>query len=176
MKKNILIFIIATTGLFSCKQYNNSKTGIIETKVSDSIKNINKNNIFNDKDIYTNYKYVDTDGKNVIIKNGFPKGGLKYIDPNGKIYVYAIFWTQIINETVNPFELTINFPTDSFKLPSSPGRYFKILLPPDTLTLDKFPLFNYGLTDLESFLDNGIHKSSSLKRTIIPKESNSFMS
>jgi hypothetical protein len=42
------------------------------------------------------------------------------------------------------------------------------------MTLDKFPLFNYGLTDLESFLDNSIHKPSSLKRTINAKESSGF--
>ena len=55
-----------------------------------------------------------------------------------------------------------------------PGKYFQILVPPDTMTLDKFPLFNYGLTDLESFLDNSIHKPSLLKRTIHPKESSGF--
>ena len=32
----------------------------------------------------------------------------------------------------------------------------------------------YGLTDLESFLDKSIHKPSSLKRTINPKESSGF--
>ncbi len=31
-----------------------------------------------------------------------------------------------------------------------------------------------GLTDLDSFLDNSIHKSSSFKRTINPKESSGF--
>ena len=50
----------------------------------------------------------------------------------------------------------------------------KILLPSDTMTLDKEPLFDYGLTDLKSFLDNSIHKPSSLKRTINPKESSGF--
>jgi hypothetical protein len=35
-------------------------------------------------------------------------------------------------------------------------------------------LFNYGLTDLESFLDKTHNKSSSLKRTINPKESSAF--
>ena len=41
------------------------------------------------------------------------------------------------------------------------------------MTLDKEPLFNYGL-DLEFYLDNNLHKPSSLKRTIKPKGSNSF--
>ena len=48
------------------------------------------------------------------------------------------------------------------------------MVPPDTMTLDKLPLFNYGLTGLKSFLDNSIPKPSSLKRTINPKESSGF--
>jgi len=42
------------------------------------------------------------------------------------------------------------------------------------MTRDKEDLFGYGLTDLDSFLDNSIHKPSSLKRTINPKESSAF--
>jgi hypothetical protein len=171
MRKSILFFIIAITGLFSCKESSNSKTKIIETNFSDSIKNINKKNTFNDKDIYTNYKYVDTDGKNVIIKNGFPRGGLKYADRNGDNYNYAVFWTQIINQTDNPIELTLDFPLNSYEVPSLPGKYYKVLIPNDTMTFEKFPLYLYGLTNLESFLDKNIHKSPSLRRTINPKES-----
>lgn len=174
MKKGILTFIIATAGLFSCKQSNNLKTDIIETKVSDSIKNISKKNTFDNRDIYTNYKYVDTDGKNVIIKNGLPRGGLKYTDKNGDNYNYVVFWTQIINETDNPIELKMDFPLNSYEVPSLPGKYYKVLIPKDTMTFEKFPLFLYGLTNLESYLDNNIHKSASLNRTINPKESNGF--
>jgi hypothetical protein len=39
------------------------------------------------------------------------------------------------------------------------------------MTLGKEDLFNYGLTGLQSFLDKGLQKPSSLKRTINPKES-----
>ena len=70
--------------------------------------------------------------------------------------------------------MKIDFPVDSYEVPSLPGKYFKILVPPDTMTLDKAPLFAYGLADLESFLNNSIHKSSSVKRTINPKESSGF--
>jgi hypothetical protein len=42
------------------------------------------------------------------------------------------------------------------------------------MTLDKEPLPDYGITDLKSFLDNNIHKPSSLKRTINSKESGGF--
>ena len=67
--------------------------------------------------------------------------------------------------------MKIDFPVDSYELPSSPGRYFKILIPSDTMTIDKESLYDYGMTGLNPFLDNNIHKPSSLKRTINPKES-----
>jgi len=128
----------------------------------------------NEPNIHSKYEYADSVGKRLIIQNSFPRGGIKYTDSNGEVYVYAVFWTRIINETDNPLELKIDFPIDSYEVPSLPGKYFKILVPPDTMTLDKEPLFNHGLTDLESFLDNSIHKPSSLKRTINPKESSGF--
>lgn len=123
---------------------------------------------------HTKYEYTDSIGKRLIIQNSFPKGWTKYTDPDAGVYNYVIFFTRLINETDNPLELKINFPVDSYEVPSLPGKYFKILIPPDTMTLDKEPLFNYGLTDLDSFLDKSIHKPSSLKRTINPKESSGF--
>jgi hypothetical protein len=42
------------------------------------------------------------------------------------------------------------------------------------MTIDKDPLQDYGMKDLKSFLDKSIHKPSSLKRTINPKESSGF--
>ncbi len=127
----------------------------------------------NERNIYTKYEYTDSIGKRLMIQNGFPRGD-RYTDPNGKEYFKVIFWTRIINETDNPLELKINFPVDSYEVPSLPGKYFKILVLPDTMTVDKEPLYNYGLTDLKPFLDNSIHKPSSLKRTINPKESSGF--
>lgn len=123
--------------------------------------------------IHTKYEYTDSIGKRLIIQNSFPKGET-YTDPNGKEYFKVIFWTRIINETNNPLELKIDFPVDSYEVPSLPGKYFKILVPPDTMTLDKENAFNYGLADLGSFLDKSIHKPSSLNRTINPKESIGF--
>ena len=128
----------------------------------------------NERNVHTTYEYIDSIGKRLIIQNSVSWGGLKYTDPNGEVYVYAMFWTRIINETDNPMELKIHFPVDSYEVPSLPGKYYKILVPADTMTIDKEPLFNHGVTDLKSFLDSSIHKSSSLKRTIHPKESSGF--
>ena len=157
------MLILAISFLFSCNQ--NSKS--IPQKIEQSQKT-------NDKDIYTKYKYKDPDVGSLTIQNSLPKGGMKYTDVNGEVYNYAVFWTRIINETDNYLELKINFPLDSYVVPSLPGKYFKILVPYEIMTLNKAPLFLYGLSDLESFLNTNIHKESSLKRTINPKESSGF--
>jgi hypothetical protein len=68
----------------------------------------------------------------------------------------------------------MDFPLNSYEVPSLPSKYYKVLIPNDTMTFEKFPLFLYGLTNLKSYLDNNIHKSTSLNRTINPKESNGF--
>ena len=159
----IIILILATFGLFSCNQNSKSTRERIEQTQKT-----------NDKDIYTNYKYIDSKGGSLTIQNSLPKGGMKYTDVNGEVYNYAVFWTRIINETDNSLKLKINFPLDSYEVPSLAGKYYKILVPMETMTLNKAPLFLYGLADLESFLDNNIHKQSSLKRTIKPKESSGF--
>jgi len=159
MKKNILILIMATTGLCSCGQGSKSTPETVDIETYNSVRK---------------YEYADSMGKRLIIENGFPKGGMKYIDPNGDSYNYIVFWTRIINETDNTLELNMNVPVDSYEVPSLPGKYYKVLIPTDTMTLEKIPLLNYGLTGLESFLDNNIHKSSSLKRTINPKDSSGF--
>jgi len=130
------------------------------------------------KYIDTESKYTDSTGKGVIVQNSFPKGGgyldstgkIGYTDSTGQNFGYAIFWTRVINETATPLELTINFPADSFAILPSPDSYFKLFLPPDTMTLDKETLYAYGATGLESFLDTGLNKPTMLQRTINPKE------
>lgn len=120
------------------------------------------------------YEYTDALGKRLSIENSYPKGVEKYTDPNGKVWVVATFWTRISNETDELLKLSIDFPVDSVELPSSPGRYFKLFLPTDTMTREKEQLYNYGLPVLKSLLDKGFKKVSSLKRTIKPKESSAF--
>lgn len=157
------MFILAIGGLFSCNQ--NSKTFPEKNKQSQKT---------NDQGIYTKYKYTDANGGSLTIQNSVPKGGMKYTDINGEVYSYAVFWTRVVNETDNSLELKINFPLNAYEVPSLPGKYFKILIPSETMTLNKAPLFLYGLKDLNSFLKHNIHKESSLKRTIKPREASGF--
>ena len=69
--------------------------------------------------------------------------------------------------------MTLVFAEDSYNLPSSPGRFFKLFIPSETMSPDKEPKFNYGL-DLEKILDMGLHEPSALQRTINSKDSNGF--
>jgi len=154
----------------SCGQnQTNSPKENIKSETKDIVTSPGSNETY-----HTKYEYTDPIGKSLVIQNSASWGGIKYTDANGEVYTYAIFWTRIINETDNPLQLKIDFPVNSYEVPSLPGKYFKILVPPDTMTIDKEPLFNRGVTDLKSFLDSNIHKSSSLKRTINPKESSGF--
>lgn len=127
----------------------------------------------NEYKFHTKYEYTDSIGGRLIMQNSFPKSSIHYTAPDGKKYIYAVFWTRIINETDSPLELKIDFPVDSFEIPLASGNYMNLLLPADTVTPDKIPLYDYGMA-IKSFLDNGIHRSYSLKRTIQPKESSSF--
>lgn len=163
MIKKIITLILLTLGFFSCKQNN---------KITKE--NIEQTQKINDKNIYTTYKYSDSKGASLIIQNSLPKGGMKYSDTNGEAYNYAVFWTRIINDTKNPLELKLDFPVNLYKVPSLPDKYFKIVVPSDSMTLKKSSLLNYGLTGLKSFLDTTIHKSSSLKRIINSKGSTGF--
>jgi hypothetical protein len=173
MKKNVILFVLFLMSVFltSCGQsQTNSPKETNNGETKDKVTSPEGD----ERNIHTKYEYADSIGKRLIIQNSLPKGGIKYTDSNGEVYVYAVFWTRIINETDNPLELKIDFPVNSYEVPSLPGKYYKILVPPDTMTSDKAPLFNHGLADLTSFLDKRIHKSSSLKRTIHPKESSGF--
>ena len=125
------------------------------------------------QNFHTEFKYVDSINKGITIKNSYPRGGEIYTDPNGKEYVFAIFWTCITNETNSALEITINFPMNSFTVYSSPDVNFNFYLPKEEMTIEKAGLFGYGL-DLKSFLDKHIDKPSELLVTISPKDSYSF--
>ena len=178
MRKILPILIVMTTVLYSCGQEHKSTPVKVSKDLEKPTTLVNTKsqilvNVSEQQNVDTRYVYVDTNDQNIIIENSYPRGGLKYTDSKGKKYVYAVFWTRITNETNNPFELTMEFTEDSYELPSSPNRFFKLFIPSSTMTPEKEPLFNYGL-DLEKYLDNNLNKKNELIRTISSKGSSGF--
>lgn len=110
--------------------------------------------------------YSESNTNGIIIQNSYPKGG-PYLGPVKKNYNYSrlVFVTRVVNETSTPVELSISFSADSIAIPGSPNTFVKLFLPSDTMTLDKLPLFNYGVTNLKA-----LDKPTRFHRTIKPKE------
>ncbi|HBK88570.1 MAG: hypothetical protein U0289_06615 [Cyclobacteriaceae bacterium] len=123
--------------------------------------------------IDTESNYTRSNVKGVIIQNSFPKGG-GYTDPTGKEFAYRIFWTRVSNETATPLELSMKFPADPVLIFAAPESYLKVFLPPGTMTIEKEGLYDYGATDLKSFLATGLSKPTTLLRIINPGESCMF--
>jgi len=177
MKVNILFLLFIVIISFSCEQGSKTtrKEGGLDK--ADSAKEARSYNLQHkqvEKYVDTRYDYIDPSGARITVQNSFPKGGQKYTDPNGKEYVYAVFWTRILNETSQPFELNIDFPAKSYDLSSEKGIQFKMVFPTDAMTADAASLFNYGLSDLESGLNDNLNKPSIFKKTIKPKDSGLF--
>ena len=110
--------------------------------------------------------YSETDNDGIIIQNSFPKGG-PYTGPTSKHHnhSYLVFYTRIYNSRKNTVDFKIDFSADSIAIPDSPDTFVKLFLPQDTMTLDKVPLFSYGITSLES-LDH----STRIHRKLEPQE------
>lgn len=180
MKCTLILLVLTTTTLLSCKRSEKRVPNAVRADL-EAVESTEKvipqeprEEQYNNSYIDTQYQFNDADNNYLTIENSLPKGGLRYTQPDGKEFVYAIFWTRITNGTDNPVEFSINFPTDSFAIPTSLDTYFKLHLPPETMGIDKETLFNYGLTNLEALLDKGLNHSSILHQTIAPRGSHSF--
>lgn len=156
--KKVIVLIWVAIGLFSCKQGSKSTTESVEIETINTVRK---------------YEYADATGKRIVIENSLSRGG-RFTDPEGKEYSKIMFWTRISNETDKSLDLQIDFPAEPYEVPALPDKYFKLLLPPDTMTLDKESLQDYGIKDLEAFLNKNSHRATSLKRTIQPKASSGF--
>lgn len=123
--------------------------------------------------VYDRQVYLDPAGNYIVVENSLPKGGLPFTGLDGDQYVYAVFWTRITNETANPLVLSMAFPDYPYDLPYSPGRAFRLYFPTDTLTSDKIPQFDYGLS-VDSFLTQKFYQPAELTKTIQPGAEGAF--
>ncbi|MEO0733118.1 MAG: hypothetical protein AAFZ52_09805 [Bacteroidota bacterium] len=132
------------------------------------------------KFVYADTTYYRSATEGIRIQNSFPKGGsiapggVQYVDAAGKQYGFGVFWTRISNQTTVPLDIDLRFPADSFAIYQDPTAYVKLLLPPAALDYDQLPAFNYGLTNVKSFLDASLHQGTQLQKTLAPSEEHAF--
>ena len=112
-------------------------------------------------------KFTDSKGNTVMVTNSLPKGGGE-VYQNGKKYSYVIFWTRMSNQSATPIELKVKFPDVTFF--KSPDSYIKIVLPRESMNIKKEQFFDYGLTNLQSLLNDESRQLSVLQKKIKPKE------
>jgi hypothetical protein len=124
--------------------------------------------------MHTDVTYTDARGNKLRILSSYPKGGAVYTDPSGKKYSYVIFGIHLFNESGSRAELTMKFPPGPYAIFPSPESHIKLFLPPDTLTVDKIPLLDYGLTNIPSMLDAGLGQPRVLHRVIPAKGESLF--
>jgi hypothetical protein len=112
-------------------------------------------------------KHTDSNGNSVMMTNSLPKGG-GVVYQNEKKYGYVVFWTRMSNQSATPIELKVKFPEVTFF--KSPDSYIKIVLPKESMNIEKEQLFDYGLTNLQSILNDESNQLGILQKKIGPKE------
>jgi hypothetical protein len=112
-------------------------------------------------------KHTDSKGNSVMITNSLPKGG-NVVGKNGKQFGYRVFWTRIRNESVTPINFQVKLSDVTFFI--SKESPIKIVLPKDNMRYEKIQLFDYGLTNLQSLLNDESNLLSSIQKKISPKE------
>jgi hypothetical protein len=112
-------------------------------------------------------KYTDSKGNLVKFINSFPRGG-GVVYKNGKKYSYVVFWTRVYNHSATLLEYTVKFPEVTYF--NSPHSYIQIVLPKETMSLDRVQSFDYGLINLQSLLNDESNQLSILQKKINPNE------
>jgi len=178
MKKTITILILTIIGYFACGQSDQpTKDKVTRKVIAEEPIPIHKSEIHTqeysaDNRIHTEANYADSTGSRIIIQNGFPRGGGRVSDDID--YGHAVFWSRLQNKTDSLLEITINFPADSIIIFPSSNGYIKLLVPQDTMTMDKVSVFSYGLDNIKTFIESNFHQSSQIHRTIKPNEETMF--
>ncbi|MEI8111291.1 MAG: hypothetical protein WCH59_09905 [Chitinophagia bacterium] len=112
-------------------------------------------------------KFTDSNGNLVKFIHSLPRGGGQ-VFLKGKKYGYVVFWTHVINQSATPIELQVKFPEVTYF--KSPESYIHIVLPRETMNTENLQLFDYGLTNLQSIINDETNQISVLKKKINPQE------
>lgn len=122
---------------------------------------------------YSKVVYTSSTKKKIIITNSLPKGG-GIVSYKGKEYNYFIFWTNVLNETPSPLDLIVKFPSI---IPfESKESHAKVAFTKSNMTIDKVQEFDYGLTGIQSLLNNESGQLKDLNNSISPFKNYLFYS
>lgn len=180
MKIKLIILLLLTLVFSSCGQHTkataNKELGDVLTQDKISIDESRITTIDFDRDsyIHTEADYTDANGKGILIQNSYPRGGGTIINPSEMEYGHAVFWTRVVNKTDTTLKLSINLPSDSIKFSPSSKAHFKLLVPQDTMTLDKTTTFSFGLDNVGDLVVSNFYQPSQLIRRIGPNEESIF--
>lgn len=116
-------------------------------------------------------EYKDSNGNLAKFVHSLPRGG-GVVYKNGIKYSYVVFWTRVFNQSTNAVELNVKFPEVIYF--KSPDSYIHVVLPKESMTMDKVQSFDYGLTNLQSLLNDESKQLSVLQKKINPKENYTF--
>ncbi|MET4108333.1 hypothetical protein [Hymenobacter sp. UYP22] len=193
MRNRLVLWLLLPFGLLACGQAATSTPEMVPTDLSTPgstgpAARPPRVALAKTPNTDTRYEYPDSSGNQVVIENSLPKGGLRYTAPNGRNYIYAVFWTRIVNTTATPFHLSVAISADSFRLaatspfragrlvpvpvqqaPGLPDNYLRLVFPSEDMTLDKVPLFNYGLGDMRAVMSHPLPSSARQVTTVPPK-------
>lgn len=118
--------------------------------------------------VFTDSTYTTFSGNGITIVNSLPKGGSlapdgsQFIDPEGRRYAFANFWTQIQNHTSQIIDFQLDFQKARFPIFHTPGSYLMLFIPEEEVNLNDLSRFNYGLEDIENKLNE--HFNQPVKR------------
>ncbi|WP_411896230.1 hypothetical protein [Winogradskyella sp. A2] len=119
----------------------------------------------------TGIHLTESDGNfgGIRILNTGPRGGA-YQSSNGDNFRYTVFRVEILNDTIIPIKLDINFPNSPIGLLPDSTVVFEVFLIPDKFTPDTIQnVFNYGAR-LEDLFESGHNYQFDLSTSIQPNE------
>lgn len=179
MSKTLLALILMTFGFCSYGQDDHSSKSAATTNAElvdgltlDESKIKSKTHEVDYIDTEANY--TDSDGKGIIIQNGFPRGGGSVYSPSGVPYGHAVFWSRVINRGDTPLKIVVRFPADSTVIFPATNGHVRLLVPQDTMAIENVSTFGYGFKNLRAFVKQDFHQSSQIQRTIQPGEESIF--
>lgn len=106
---------------------------------------------------------------NIRILNTGPRGG-GYQSSKGENFRYTVFRVEILNDTIIPIKLDINFPNSPIGLLPDSTLFFEVFLVPDKFTPDSIQdVFNFGAR-LEDLFESDHKYQFDLSTSIQPDE------